>query len=48
MLALLQLLLPEVAAHQGAAVLVHPVGDVLTGHAGVGPFQSSDFRMKKL
>ena len=33
MLALLQLLLPEVAAQQGVAVLIHPVGEVLAGDA---------------
>ena len=32
-LALLQLLLPEVAALQGVAVLIHPVGEVLAGDA---------------
>ena len=32
-LALLQLLLPEVAAQQGVAVLIHPVGEVLAGDA---------------
>ena len=33
MLALLQLLLPEVAAQQGVAVLIHPVVEVLAGDA---------------
>ena len=37
-LALLQLLLPEVAAQQGVAVLIHPIGEVLTGHADAGSF----------
>ena len=31
--ALLQLSLPEVAAQQGVAVLIHPVGEVLAGDA---------------
>ena len=30
---MLQLLLPEVASHHGAAVLVDAIGEVLTGHA---------------
>ena len=33
MLPLLQLLLPEAASKQRVAVLVHPVGEVLTGDA---------------
>ena len=37
-LALLQLLLPEVAAQQGVAVLIHPVGEVLTSDADAGDF----------
>ena len=36
MFALLQLLLPEVAAHQSVAVLVDPVGEVLASHADAG------------
>ena len=36
MLALLQLLLPERATKQRVAVLIHPVGEVLTGHADAG------------
>ena len=37
-LALLQLLLPEVAAQQGVAVLIHPVGEVLASDADAGAF----------
>ena len=33
MLALLQLLLPDVASQQGPAVSVHSIGDVLAGDA---------------
>lgn len=33
---LLLLLLPEVAAHQGVAVLIHPISEVLTGHTDLG------------
>ena len=33
MLALLELLLSELAAHKRVAVLVHSVGEVLAGHA---------------
>jgi len=33
MLALLQQLLPNVARHQGVAVLIHSVPEVLTRHA---------------
>jgi len=32
MLALLQLLLPDVARHQGVAVLIHTMPKVLAGH----------------
>ena len=41
MLALLQLLLPKVAAQQGVAVLIHSVGEVLAGDADAAalPFQ---------
>ena len=39
-LALLQLLLPEVAAQQGVAVLIHPVGEVLAGDADAGALPS--------
>ncbi len=38
MLALLQLLLPKRAAKQRVAVLIHPIGEVLTGHADAGSF----------
>ena len=34
--ALRQLVLPEVATHNRVAVLIHPVGEVLTGHADAG------------
>ena len=37
-LALLQLLLPEVAAQQGVAVLIHSVGEVLASDADAGAF----------
>ena len=40
MLALLQLLLPEVAAQQGVAVLIHPVGEVLAGDADAAALPS--------
>ena len=33
MLGLLQLLLPEVAAQQGVAVLIHPIDELLAGDA---------------
>ena len=33
MLSLLELLLPEVAAHHRVAVLVYAIGEVLAGHA---------------
>ena len=36
MLSLLQLLLPKRAAKQRVAVLIHPVGEVLTIHADAG------------
>ena len=36
MLPLLQLLLSGVAAYHRVAVLIHPVGEVLTGHADAG------------
>ena len=39
-LALLQLLLPEVAAQQGVAVLIHPVGEVLAGDADAAALPS--------
>ena len=39
-LALLQLLLPEVAAQQGVAVLIHPVGEVLAGDAAAAALLS--------
>ena len=39
-LALLQLLLPEVAAQQGVAVLIHPAGEVLAGDADAAALQS--------
>ena len=32
MLALLQLLLPDVASHQGVTVLIHAMPEVLAGH----------------
>ena len=38
MLALSKLLLPEVAADKGVAMPVDAIGEVLTGHAGVGTF----------
>ncbi len=38
MLALLQLLLPERSTKQRVAVLIHPIGEVLTGHADAGSF----------
>ena len=37
-LPLLQLLLPEVAAHHRAAVLVNAIGEVLAGHADHAAF----------
>ena len=40
MLALLQLLLPEVAAHQGVSVLIHPIGEVLAVDAGAAALPS--------
>ena len=40
MLALLQLLLPEVAAQQGVAVLIHPVVEVLAGDAAAAALLS--------
>ena len=40
MLALLQLRLPEVAAQQGVAVLIHPLGEVLAGDADAAAFPS--------
>ena len=36
MLALLQLLLLKRATKQRVAVLIHPIGEVLTGHADAG------------
>ena len=36
--ALLELLLPGVAAQKSVAVLVDPVAEVLTGHANTGSF----------
>ena len=39
-LALLQLLLPEVAVQQGVAVLIHPVGEVLAGDAAAAALPS--------
>ena len=38
MLALLQLLLPERATKKRVAVLIYPVGEVLTGHADASAF----------
>ncbi len=38
MLSLLQLLLPKRAAKQRVAVLIHPVGEVLTSHADASAF----------
>ena len=38
MLALLQLLLPEVAAQEGVAVLVDAINEVLAGHADHAAF----------
>ena len=38
MLPLLQLLLPEVAAHHRVAVLVNAIGEVLAGHANHAAF----------
>ena len=38
MLALLQLLLPEVAAHHRVAMLVNAINEVLAGHADHAPF----------
>ena len=35
LVALLQVLLPEVAAQQGVAALIHPVGEVLAGDASL-------------
>ena len=35
---MLQLLLPEVAAHHGVAVLVDAIGEVLAGHADHAAF----------
>ena len=40
MLALLQLLLPKRATKQRVAVLIHPIGEVLTGHADHSAFPS--------
>ena len=40
MLALLQLLLPEVAAQQGVAVLIHPLVEVLVSDADAAAFLS--------
>ena len=37
-LSLLKLLLPEAAAQQGVAVLIHPIGEVLAGHADHAAF----------
>jgi len=37
-LTLLQLLLPEVAAHHRVAVLVNAIGEVLAGHADHAAF----------
>ena len=39
-LALLQLMLPEIAAQQGVAVLIHPAGEVLAGDADAAALQS--------
>ena len=38
MLAMLQLLLPKRATKQRVAVLIHPIGEVLTGHADASAF----------
>ena len=35
---MLQLLLPKRATKQRVAVLIHPIGEVLTGHADAGSF----------
>ena len=43
-LALLQLLLPEVAAQQGVAVLIHPAGEVLAGDADAAAFNPYNSR----
>ena len=40
MLILLKLLLPEVAAHQRVAVLIHPVNEVQTGPADLGSLRA--------
>ena len=40
MLALLQLLLPEVAVQHGVAVLIHHVGEVLAGDAAAAALLS--------
>ena len=39
-IALLQLLLPEIAAHHRAAVFIHPIREVLAGHANACSFPS--------
>ena len=36
-LALLELLLPKRATEQRVAVLIYPIGEVLTGYADAGP-----------
>ena len=36
MLTLLQLLLPDIAGHQGVAVLIHAMPKVLAGHTNTG------------
>ena len=40
--ALLQLSLPQVAAQQGVAVLIHPVGEVLAGDADATATNTAD------
>ena len=45
MVPLLELLLPEVAAHKGVAVLVNAVGEVLARHADAGPLPVFELRV---
>lgn len=45
MVPLLELLLPEVAAHKGVAMLVDAVGEVLARHADAGALPVFELRV---
>ena len=44
-LALLQLFLPEIAAHQRAAMPIHPISEVLASHADACSFPTLQIQL---